>query len=437
MPSYLEENGIRIRGALARIRMLMATRNLRNREECLEAFRREGLDCNDSVFLRDETWMPASFSARVDNKLWVFIDGITTRFQGEGIYRGYTDRDEHGPGSYWFRRAAENIFQGNIRLFGRWDSVYLTGYSAGGAICYYLPQLFRNPDHRGRTIDICTFGAPRPGFRDLTTGINFTHARYMNSDDAVCLIPPRQETWSIWGGFLGTATERRFNQFAHPQGGINISMTGELTSRGTPESIPAPPSASIGVWLHQQMEGLENPHSLTVYYARLLMAARNLPGGAMLPGEEYQPDTTVGASGSGGNEDGPGLPDPMEARQPGAPPPAGRVPDLPRPVVEQLNRIARVQNEMPPRIPEDKHFTCEKEGGVWVVKFGGWVVAAGPSRRHCSSMAKMGNLFLKRMQSSAYVDVQTLRDTFEQYLAFASNPDSGFQPQLNTTFPGR
>lgn len=384
------------------------------------------------------------YIALCGRNLFVFIDGIRTEPEARLIYDSYQPgwaqldftpppRASGLPGfvenTLYFAQA--NYVWQRIRQFGPHDHIFLCGWSAGGAVAFYVPRYFQTIRTYRPEISICTFGAPRAsGSRMMDTYVaNIT--RWMNADDAVCIVPPKiQADLAVWGGGHLTAQQvAHYRQYGHSRGGLQIRQDLTIEASVTPTEVVNPPQRAIRAWLLEARQAVPNGHSIATYRGRLEGAHALAAQERRAAQEQYEPDTGVGGGGGGGDDVEPVRVVPGERF---VPPP---IAPLPRPVVQELQELAAEQVQAPVEIPNVNLFSAHNQAGIWMVYFGDTMVVTAVKRKHAQSLVRYGNAFLRRLQGSAVVHAETLAQTWVHYLALASNPESGFVPQLNTMLP--
>jgi hypothetical protein len=166
----------------------------------------------------------------------------------------------------------------------------------------------------------------------------------------------------------------------------------------------------VQAWLANQDIGVDSGHSIQVYAARLR---------TMVPLQPALPLAVI-----------------RNPPMPRHPQPAAReIVQHAAAVAGTIVSVARQQMEGPLIIPTQNLFIAVRVGKIWRVRFGGVDVAIAPFRRRARGLALAGNNFLRRLQREAVVSPEDLAIQFTAYLAAASDPESGFRPQLNTTVP--
>jgi hypothetical protein len=340
-----------------------------------------------------------------------FVAGISTQVQAQGIWDGYL---REGPAPYgrddnaWYAYAAQEIAD-NVRLrqpnaSGR---IYFHGHSAGGAICFYLRKIVRASINFD-TPTIVTFGAPK-ATRQRAPGVlgDQTETRFFNSDDPVPLIPPdvRRSAW--WVGVPTARGLARASDFVIRQSGLELGIASTVRAWDEPSIAALTPVASVSAWLTSVQQDQLSPHSLDVYEGRLLGAIARQP---------VIPPATIR-----------GLPVPRPD-----PVPIAEAVRIVRSATAGVIAIAERQSQIQVNIPPDRLFRAVRENGIWVCKFGDVIIASGPQKKRARAFAFSGNEFLRRLQRQGIVNTPDLANQFMLYLASASDPTSGFTPQLQT-----
>lgn len=357
---------------------------------------------------------PNYYLAETATEVCVFLDGIVNADQGLAIWEGYTGgpfnniADIPNP---WFTAAALSIYNSIQTKLGQNVNVYMAGWSAGGATAWHLAKLLRD-NNKALHIGITAFGSPM-SFATGSHALKVTDAgttdtiHYMNSDDPVPFIPPSPGVWArISAGLTIFQAERLAGWQGYPNG-VNIRQTLVLQAGSLPLDNTAPALSAIGTWLNQQSAGITNPHSLEVYYARLLAT---IPSPAALP--QIVPVH---------NAQPPIVPvTPQQIRQ------------IDRANVQTAFEDSTRQNANQAIIPEDRLFQAFRVGKIWSVWFGGVQIAIAPRKRRARALANLGNAFLRKLQNEAVVNADDLVSQFLLYMSQATDPNSGFVPTMNT-----
>lgn len=284
------------------------------------------------------------------------------------------------------------------------------GHSGGGAI---LLQMATLPDllpaqPPNQTI---TFGSPRPFEVDSGHIIrNRQIVRWMTEDDWVCILPPRVEINPRFPIGPITRVQRRYQNFVHPHGGIEIKLDGTTSSRATPENATIPSVAALAAEIIRSL-GTNIPfvhHSLWDYRnwlvgARVASAANRVRGST---------------------RDEP--PNPLSANQ------VRRAIDAQASAIFHTGAVQQIPHLV---IPRARYFRAVRAGRIWNVYFGDQLVVCAPARRRAQGIAESGNNFLRRLQRQAVVAPDVLAAQFTAYLEAASDPLSDIKPTLNIKYP--
>jgi hypothetical protein len=397
-------------GALSRIQVLRTLRGDTDTVFGDAAMVADGLRPDGSYFSVRTPACPAAYLAWSGQSLFAFVDGIDTDQMGAAIWDAYlgsyySSTDQ--PQNAWFAAAASylnTIFTAlNLATF---RNIYLTGYSAGGAIACYMSTLFPSELPR-QAIYVSTFGSPKPGGRDFAASVNgYTIARWMNFDDPVPLVPPTLGAWVRITAGISVAQNRTLASYRQTDGGLNVTDAAVITPAVGPSAVNLQPSDAVGRWLNALQTLPSSGHSLNQYLARINLAVTN---------------RTVPASGgfTGGDDD----PTPEPTR---------------RQVIKvydaaQAGVIAFAQpgGEAQVVIPQGQSFYAQRDGRIWNVYFGGQQVASAPFKKRAHHLARVGNDFLKSLQIEGQVRTDTLAGLFQLYLDEASKGGNGFDPPMN------
>jgi len=184
---------------------------------------------------------PGTVIARQGNVTVVVISGTSNPQQlsmqvlGAGI--GPLERGGLGTNSLWW--AASNVILDRILASGADPDgpIVLVGHSYGGAVAALVAARLRQWN-RTRSIQLLTFGAPKPGDNRLIHRIStVTQVAFVNTDDPVPQIPP--------GGRLLTMLSAYVPEIVRPRWGAWVGLRGRVAL--TPEGgrIPQPPAEDL------------------------------------------------------------------------------------------------------------------------------------------------------------------------------------------------
>jgi hypothetical protein len=101
-------------------------------------------------------------------------------------------------------------------------------------------------------------------------------------------------------------------------------------------------------------------------------------------------------------------------------------------IVTALSKQQHEQNSVIVNHPATVLFYPLRQGRVWAVGFGNAIVCQGVREDTCRHLCRAGNDFLRSLPKQAVVDPISLAAQFESFLAFATSPDSEWQPKLRT-----
>jgi hypothetical protein len=334
--------------------------------------------------------------------------------QAAGLWNAYTEgRPNRGRliENGYMNQYAQNV--GGIMFPDVSNSVRNTiyaGHSQGGAIAY-LSALLRYRGYNTPETTVVSFGAPKAGGDSIAnSGRGMSLCRWMNDTDPIPVFPPS----SLLGtqlAALGSATVAgRLAEFSHHRGGVVINANGEFSVSVVPPAATLPAIGNFAGWLlNADREAVEG-HRLATYIARLQRVVdRNPPPSQMRPAEAPA-ERYLRVN----NRE-------LTAQQ--------------RVGVQTIFNVGEAQQVEPLVVPANRPFTAYRLGRVWYVAFGDQTIAIGPTKKRALRMKNFGNEWLKRMQRSAYVDVQTLINQMTPYFEAASTPGSGFTPTLRVTLP--
>jgi hypothetical protein len=382
------------------------------------------------------TYVPPYVAVRTTTgQVLTFIGGLVQARFGPDIKRGLYDPDWYvtGPGSasvgrpYWF--AAETIYTAIGSLWRSNPTAIFCGYSFGAATGWWLAGKTQGQATVPTRLALVAFGAPKASGGDTYAGINLPEqTHWFNSDDAVPFVPPRLSQSQRWWAGLTSSQGQVLNGYRQMRGGIQIGLTGELAALAEP-AFAGDPWAAIETWVQQADAGLMTSHDLEVYITRLRLAGASLPA-TVDNGYEY--DTAEGGTGGGGSNE-PEAPSP----QLNSPITATQLSRVQAQVQQTYFEAADRQATSSPTIPTYRAFTVQRFGRTYYVLFNQTVVAIGASKKGARALARKGNSFLRSLQTRPQVNTNSLGETFIDYLSFATDPTSGFQPvMLDDTLQG-
>jgi len=367
-----------------------------------------------SIFVKFNQPYPAFYVGQSGGQMLFFLDGITTSDQAGAIWDSYVGGvfpEVADPKNQWFEDAADYVLrQMQGQRFTNPDNMIICGYSAGGAIAEVLYDRYLSGLHPPN-MRYCTFGSPAPAGRGLQRRVGVQNGfRWMNSDDPVPLIPFGLANFVSVNVLYGGRRANRLANFLQCGGGLNINPDGFTFDEALPARAELPSSSSFAA----SMLGFDNQefksHSLAEYRARLTIAATVRPENRPVP----IPHERAQRPDFGGRH---------ERNRAAA--------DSVRTIFVQGER----QNAQPETIPQQALFQAVRSGRIWLVYFGGQVVAVGPTKKRSRALARLGNDFCRRLLRQGYVDPAAITGQFSNWIGLAQEPASGFSPLLATNLP--
>jgi hypothetical protein len=344
--------------------------------------------------------------------MFMFLGGLTDDRGARNVWDGYigsrfsSSTDEPNPVFLSAMQSALSVIPLPVNILT--ERLHVVGYSAGGAVAILMPALQTAFEFRPR-MHITTFGSPRPAGRrvvDLNSGQDI--CRWFNSDDVVPWIPPELSNWTFyWTYGYNFNQVARVNSYWQGHGGVEIALDGTLTTRGSPSQVDLNLVRAMETWMAAAAANRENSHSLTAYIGRIRAAV------SQLPSEGYTPDTSAGGTGGGGES-------PREIER----------------ILSQQQTIFTAGHGTggsgAVTIPTAQQFRAFRKGRVWYVSFGDRIIAGGFKKRGARQLANRGNSMLRSLQNRGAVQPEALAEQWRLYLEAATDPASGFDPQLNT-----
>jgi hypothetical protein len=322
--------------------------------------------------------------------------------------------------------AAQAIFDGFAAGVPIPVNTYIATYSAGGPVGYFLASILRNTTTIARQIVLATFASPkpnRPSQGPLYHAQDETH--WTLSDDPVPFIPPTITSFQrILAGYSVVQGNNMQGWVRFPNH-VEIRLNGQLHFCDDPTQVGVDVVTAIRTWIANADAGLATSHSVETYISRFTAA------GATVPASDapYMPDTTSGGT-SGGSDEFPSgshgapLVDQLLT--------SSAIRTLEAENAQTIFSSGAVQSGEPVIIPPLQWFRTYRAGHVWFVMLGEVTIAAAPHKRGAHQLARLGNAFLRSLQSRAGVSSDDLAAAFGEYLVTASTPGSGFQPLLPT-----
>lgn len=282
----------------------------------------------------------------------------------------------------------------------------IAGHSLGGAIAtalHFVTDNLRNE----QVISTVTFGSPRVGtFRYCRWFDSADITRYMNREDPVPNLPPRQSQAPATFRIIGFETARHWNAYAHTPGGYVLYDNGHAGPEDVPNMQSVGLTTSLSGWVLHLSTQRAHPHGLDAYKIR--MQRRR----ALFPVQE---------------------------------PPIGPTGRVHRPPENNSFRSIRAENavqeaqeraevearqRITSRIPRERQFRAVLFGNSWALTFGDTIIAVGPYKSAVRKQALAGNLFLRRLQKANTVAVELFPQKLAEYLAAATTPTTGFAPVM-------
>jgi len=284
-----------------------------------------------------------------------------------------------------------------------------TGHSLGGAIAHsvvYKTEL-ASPATQG---SVQSFGAPKSGSFQTAKAFEPTDdVRYMWTSDPVPLVPFTLADAPWFVARLTGAERRSWPQWCHVRGGVELRPVGNPIAAILPSGAAASPFTSLAVWLLSQDQGPNTYHSIEVYIGQLSRLLPPIPGGTL-------PTLRLGSY---------ETPNPTSSRE---------LTRAERAVVSTIVNNEEIQNAVPVVVPKVNAFTCERDGRLWIIAFGGVTVAIAARRKYAHGLCRQLNDGLERLQRAPVVDPAALQAQLGEYLAAAQVPAGPFRPTMQTSF---
>jgi len=341
----------------------------------------------------------------------MYLDGVATNQHATSLVGGYS-----ATLGLQIINSANTWIQANLPFYlgvmtggHLQDPEYIdfVGHSAGGAIAEVIAwDMRRRGDlHKKK---IFTYGAPRPGGPNVRDGLSSVPLiRYMTPADPIPLVPPRLQDAPLLASFLPVSVMLSWSNMVHPRGGVVIYPDGRTTDVVEPPEGSVTAATSLANW-YFEIEGAANNQHAMPFYVSCLSAANDR---ATTP-----PQKKI--------EIAPGeQPEELKRRD------VNRARER---VVNQVANMQRDQNNQIVNQPAIVLFRPVRQGRIWTVVFGDKVVAQGVREDTCRHLCRAGNDFLKSLPKQGIVDPISLAAQMENFLLFATSPDSEWVPKLQT-----
>jgi hypothetical protein len=374
------------------------------------AVRAMGMDIISAMYIPQTNTRPAAYFADDGLVTFMAVDGAQTLEHGQSYIR-CAHQSEFKVAKGW---ASDGLANFAYDLYQSWladgnivrPRMYLTGHSFGGAIATAFMARLINVDDPQK-ITLITFGAPKAGGSFMAAKTQHADiVRYMNVQDPIPILPPGRLEIGNFNISLGPGDIVHYSRFCHTVGGVSIATNGNLLPTTLSAPLSLPQAISLARWVYTLSVDQASPHSITSYISQLALAV--------------------------GNQSNVNFPIRPKAQPEGAHPiPRKEAQEFLADRFKQQAPVLREVENTPLKIPRINLASIERSGRLWSVTFGGAIISSGLGKTNDRRLRDSFNTFLRRLQRQGIVDVTTLESQFETYLVLASDPASGFEPQLN------
>jgi hypothetical protein len=353
-------------------------------------------------------WMWGLFG----DTLIVVIDGVRTVAQGLELYASAGQpmtQTPFGGINSMVQLTMSNIFNQLLADVGTLPArVFLTGYSYGGAIALALGgQLVAIAG--GSTVQVCTFGSPRPGDAGLAGQLTrATVRRWMNADDPIPRFPPRWSEAPALTINAGFPAAYQWSLYVQPNGGVEVNFDGKLTATPLPGTIIPISDLTLSAWLTGVDAFSGEGHALGTYLARLGPVAAQMVGS--------NPSPTIGSN--------------QEAQAPLSSPQFQRdAAVVAAPALESAQPEVSTMLFVPPL----HRPRVIQSFGQYRVDWEGFTICTTKTRSESKTIAKYIFKMCRELGDSNQIYNGSFQAAINVFLVAASNPTGGFSPVLTVT----
>lgn len=357
---------------------------------------------------------PAWGYVRIGQNVLVYIDGISDLAQARLVMNGYAGNIQSGysnPGNSTLLAWAVDI-RNSMEQNTLWQSENLTiaGWSAGGAVAPLINAYRMIGRTNDATVRIISFGAPRASGTGIANVIrqSCTASRYMAFNDPIPNFPPRSGTFTWVPFVVGIRASVRFANFVHHYGGLVVDGAGNVFNAEVPTHGDITPRVALDAYWNGLSADSFSPHSLE-NYANLLSL-----GSASPPNRSHSQFTPAEHT----------LNQPPQEIQRQV-----------RTVNGAVRELQARQESVPVVIPRARLARAIRQGKVFYVVINDVPTMMTPTRKRAQGLARALNAFLRRNQSTAYVDPVALTEQIQLFLNAATDASSGIKPTLSTNIP--
>jgi len=365
------------------------------------------------LFTPATEFCPAWFAVRWETNNLLLIEGTTSLRQAQRVcdeYVGIIQQGFNDPTNEYLIRAARSITTAikAAHFYGPREWI-VGGHSLGGAIAQCLDYIDdRILEDRPR-VQIVTFGSPRVTNRTQARNYDAVTSifRFMMPNDPIPLIPPRTSEFLPLPTVLGVRQALRCGNFVHPGNGIQLDADGTVSYPEVPSLATVGMVVSMANWMYSFIDGSQTEHNLQAYIGRLdALAASTRIRPVPQEGPREQPEGMSRTHTVQRERQGQAI----------------------------VVAIERQQNSVPVVVPENDKFKHQKIGKLHFVTFRGEVLASGTRKRKMIAVKNDLNDALRRLQTVALVDTESLKNALATYLDEAADPAGTFSPIMRTSW---
>lgn len=348
----------------------------------------------------------------VGDAVIVLIDGIWTPQQAAAIYNAATQLPVPRPTPNVNAAAGGDAASIAARLLQVWGGqgkrLVLAGYSYGGVLAEITAVLSNRPG-QWKAVEVCTFGAFRPGDATFATSLQAVSVhRWMNDNDPVPRFPPHMQEAPFAVVTVGPFTAAVWMQYVQTGGGLMLTTTGSFQPADVPTARLTPADVDLLLWLSGIDSGLVAGHSIALYAERLSKAQALLKPGenGLLMGSPAEPFV----------------------------PPVQQLFQAAIADAAALTSSSSAKGaKLVPYIPVPYRPKAVVVAGAFQVSWMGFTICTCPTKSAAKTTAKYLFKFLRVVQQDSTMSVSQLANAWAAFWAVAVSSSLGFDPPFTVS----